>query len=179
MGNVVASLPLPPALHTAIRVHMNTMVEKGEDDEDDGDKDNLGIPDMLIQRETREEFHPLWPFEVSFSQSSESAESKIQLFADKNPHIEGATHFHIAEAEKRTLPSDEWAIEQELDKRKVGGIKGISGSAGGTGILFCSHTWLQPLKITVTTWLRPPNGRLRTTNHRSQYYATAARSICF
>ncbi|KAG2107502.1 uncharacterized protein F5147DRAFT_774335 [Suillus discolor] len=124
MGNIISSLPLPPALHTALRMHMNTMVKKGEDNEDDEDKRNLGIPDMLIQREMRDaEFHPLWPFEVLFSQSSELAESKIQLFADKNPHVEGATHFHIAEAEKHALPSDEWAIEQELDKKKVGHIK--------------------------------------------------------
>ncbi|KAG2065416.1 hypothetical protein BDR04DRAFT_1161461 [Suillus decipiens] len=123
MGNIAASLPLPPALHTTIHIHMNMMIEKVEDNEDK-DKCNLSIPDMLIQHEMRDaEFHPLWPFKVLFSQSLKSAESKIQLFADKNPHIEGATHFHITEAERHTLLSDEWAIKQELDKKKVECIK--------------------------------------------------------
>ncbi|KAG1792705.1 uncharacterized protein HD556DRAFT_1444384 [Suillus plorans] len=153
MGNIAASLPLPQALHTAIHMHMNTMVEQGEDNEDNEDKCNLSIPDMLIQQ---------------------SAGSKIQLFVDKNPHIEGATHFHIAEAERHTLVSDEWAIEQELDKKKVGHIKEVSGSASGSGISFCSHTWLQPLTITIMTWLHPPNGWLKITNHCSQYYTTMA-----
>ncbi|KAG2092297.1 uncharacterized protein F5147DRAFT_657709 [Suillus discolor] len=124
---------------------------EGEDDKDDKDKHNLGIPDMLVQCETQDaEFHPLWPFEISFSQSSEAAEAKIQLFADKNPHVEGGTHFHIAEAQTHMLPSDEWVMEQELNKKKVGHIK----------------------QVTITMWLRPPNGRLRTTNRKAQYYAS-------
>ncbi|KAG1844252.1 hypothetical protein C8R48DRAFT_780310 [Suillus tomentosus] len=174
MGAIIQSIPLPSVLHTALHIHMNTMVEKDEDNEDDEDKCNLGIPDMLVQRETQDaEFHPLWPFEISFSQSSEAAEAKIQLFANKNPHIEGGTHFHIAEAQTHKLPHDEWAIEQELDKKKVERIKQVDGSAGGDGISSCSHIWLQPLKVTITMWLRPPNGRLKTTNRRAQYYASA------
>ncbi|KAG1902265.1 uncharacterized protein F5891DRAFT_1186847 [Suillus fuscotomentosus] len=174
MGAIIQSIPLPSVLHTALCVHMNIMVKKDEDSEDDEDKCNLGIPDMLIQRETQDaEFHPLWPFEISFSQSSEAAEAKIQLFANKNPHIKGGTHFHIAEAQTHKLPCNEWAIEQELDKKKVGHIKQVDGSAGGDRISSCSHIWLQPLKVTITTWLQPPNGRLKTTNCRAQYYASA------
>ncbi|KAG2097259.1 uncharacterized protein F5147DRAFT_778062 [Suillus discolor] len=174
MGNIISSLPLPSGLSTALRIHINTMVEKGKDNEDDEDKRNLGIPDMLIQRETRDaEFHPLWLFKVSFSQTSEAVEAKMQLAANKNPHIEGAMHFHITEAEPSILPSDEWALEQELDRKKVVRIREVGGSASGSGIVSFSHTWLHPLKVTVTTWLRPPNRQLKITNHGAQYYATA------
>ncbi|KAG1888388.1 hypothetical protein F4604DRAFT_1916310 [Suillus subluteus] len=174
MGNIISTLPLPSALSTSLRIHMNTMVEKGEDNEDNEDQRNLGIPDMLIQRKTRDaEFHPLWPFKVSFSQSSEAAEVKIQLTADKNPYIVGGTHFHIAEAERYTLPNNDWAVKQELDRKNIARIREVGGSASGSGIVSFSHTWLHPLQVTVTTWVHPPNGRLNTTNHNARYYATA------
>ncbi|KAG2030480.1 hypothetical protein BDR03DRAFT_987058 [Suillus americanus] len=173
MEAIITSLPLPLAFKTTLHVHMNTMVEKGEDNEDEEDSRNLGIPDMLIQCETRDaEFRLLWPFKFLFSQSSEAVESKIQYFTDKNPHIEGGTHFHIAEVERYTLPSDEWVVKQELDKKKVGHIREVGGTAASDGILSCSHTWLQPLTVTITTWLHPPNGRLKTTNHSAHFYAT-------
>ncbi|KAG1860341.1 hypothetical protein F4604DRAFT_1930230 [Suillus subluteus] len=168
MGNIISTLPLPSALSTSLRIHMNMMVEKGEDNEDDEDQRNLGIPDMLIQHKTRDaEFHPLWPFEVSFSQSSEAAEVKIQLTADKNPYIMGGTHFRIAEAERYTLPNNDWVVEQELDRKNVVRIREVGGSASGSRIVSFLHTWLHPLQVTVMTWVRPPNGRLNTTNHNA------------
>jgi hypothetical protein len=157
---------------------MNMMVEKGEDNKDDEDKHNLGIPDMLIQHKTRDaEFHLLWPFEVSFSQSSEAAEAKIQLIADKNSHIMGGTHFHIAEVEWYMFPSDDWAVEQELDRKNVVHIREVGGSASSSRIVSFLHTWLHPLQVTVMTWLHPPNGQLKITNHDAQYYASMVCSI--
>ncbi|KAG1777571.1 hypothetical protein EV702DRAFT_1197183 [Suillus placidus] len=115
--NQIRKLSYIPRIRQII---VNLPTTHWEDNNDDEDQHNLSIPNMLIQCKTRDaEFHPLWPFEVSYSQSSEVAEAKMQLTADKNPYIEGCMHFHISEVEKYTLPSDDWAIEQELDRKKV------------------------------------------------------------
>ncbi|KAG2066649.1 hypothetical protein BDR04DRAFT_1121073 [Suillus decipiens] len=156
MGNIILTLPLPSALSTALCIHMNMMVEKEEDNEDDEDKCNLSIPDMLMQCKTRDaEFHLLWPFKVLFLQYSKVAEAKIQLIADKNSHIMGGTHVHITEVEGYMLPSNDWVVKQELDRKNIACIREVGGSASSRKIMSFSHTWLHPLQVTVMTWLHP------------------------
>ncbi|KAG2067599.1 hypothetical protein BDR04DRAFT_1120329 [Suillus decipiens] len=115
--------------------------------------------------------HPYWPFEVSVSQTSEAAIVKLQKFSNGNEHVLAATHIHITEASKHTLPTYEWGVEKELNQRGVQ-IGELTCLEDG-GFTSLSHTWFHPETVTITTWIYPPKRRLSLKSHNSKYYASA------
>ncbi|KAG1763566.1 hypothetical protein EV702DRAFT_1051761 [Suillus placidus] len=112
-----------------------------------------------------------WLFEVSVSQTSEAATTKLQNFADLNKNILAATHIHIFEAQKYMSLTFEWGVERDLAKRGVQ-MKELTYSENG-GFTLLSHTWCHPVMVTISMWIHPPNKRLNLKSHSSRYYVTA------
>lgn len=136
----------------------------------------LGIPDLVVMLQTRDaDIFPLWPFEVSVSETSESAIGRLQTYSDRNENILAATHISIVEAQNHVTPTHEWGIEKQLDQRGLR-IKDLARSEDG-GIASLSHMWFHPTTVTITTWIRPPNKHLNLDSCQHAYYATAIRDF--
>ncbi|KAG2356234.1 hypothetical protein BDR07DRAFT_1492212 [Suillus spraguei] len=114
---------------------------------------------------------PYWPFEVSVSETSESAISRLQTYGDWNENILATTHISIVESQSHISPMYEWGVEKELHQRGVQ-IKDLTCSKDG-GIASLYHMWFHPTTVTITTWVCPPNKYLNLKSCHSAYYATA------
>jgi hypothetical protein len=176
MGITINSFVIPDDFDVSLPIHMARMVDAPAtaDLPPSDESYHLGIPDMLLTFQTRDaDILPFWPFEVSVSQTSEAATTQLQKFADRNENILAATHIHISEAQKYTLPTFEWGVERSLAERGVQ-MKELTYSDQG-GFSSLSHTWCHPVTVTISTWIRPPNKRLDLKSRKSRYYAT---SVC-
>ncbi|KAG2069688.1 hypothetical protein BDR04DRAFT_1156351 [Suillus decipiens] len=114
---------------------------------------------------------PYWPFEVSVSEISESAVSRLQTYGDQNENILAATHISIVESWSHIPPTYEWGMEKQLHQRGVQ-IKELTCSKDG-GVASLSHMWFHLTTVTITMWVHPPNKCLNLKSYHSAYYATA------
>jgi hypothetical protein len=132
----------------------------------------LGIPDLVLMFCTHDaNILPYWPFEVSVSETSESAIGRLQTYGDQNENVLAATHISIIESRSHIPPTYEWGVEKELHQRGVQ-IKDLTCSEDG-GIASLSHMWFHPTTVTIITWVHPPNKHLNLKSRHSAYYATA------
>ncbi|KAG1802647.1 uncharacterized protein HD556DRAFT_702095 [Suillus plorans] len=174
MGIIIDSFVIPDDFKVSLPIHMGLMVDAPATAElpSTDDRYCLGVPDMVLMFQTRDtDIRPYWPFEVSVSQTSEAAIAKLQNFGNGNEHVLAATHIHIAEACKHTLPTYEWGIEKELHRRGVQ-IGDLTRLEDG-GFASLSHTWFHPAIVTITTWIRPPKRPLSLRSRHARYYASA------
>ncbi|KAG1858779.1 hypothetical protein DFJ58DRAFT_840364 [Suillus subalutaceus] len=173
MGITVNSFIIPDDFKVSLPIHMACMVDAPAtaDLPPSDESYHLGIPDMVLTFQTGNDILPFWPFEVSISQTSEAAVTKLQKFADRNENVLAATHIHISEAQKHSLPTFEWGVERDLAKRGVQ-MKELTYSENG-GFASLSHTWCHPVTVTISTWIRPPGKPLNLKSRSSRYYVTA------
>ncbi|KAG2064817.1 hypothetical protein BDR04DRAFT_1162135, partial [Suillus decipiens] len=174
MGIVIDSFTILDNYDISLPIHMAWMLDApATADLPPSDQSyHLGIPDMLLTLQTRNaDILPFWPFEISVSQSSEAAIAKLQRFGDQNDNVLAVTHIHIAEAQKHTLPTYEWAVEKGLDKRGIQ-MRELTCLEDGR-FTSLSHTWCHPVTVTISTWIRPPGGRLDLKSRNSRHHATA------
>ncbi|KAG2117873.1 uncharacterized protein F5147DRAFT_648317 [Suillus discolor] len=173
MGIIVDSLTIPDDFNVSLPIHMAHMLEAPTtSDLPPNESYQLGIPDLVLMLQTCDtDILPLWPFEVSVSETSESAIGRLQTYGDWNKNILAGTHISIVEAQTHVPPTYEWGIKKELDQRGVQ-IKDLACLEDG-GVVSLSHTWYHPTTVTITTWIHPPNKPLNLNSHQCGYYATA------
>lgn len=177
MGIAINSLTIPEDFDVFLPIHMARMVDAPATSDLPNGKYRLGIPDLVLMLQTRDDdILPLWPFEVSVSETSESAVERLQTYGDRNENVIAATHISIVEGQKHIPPTYEWGLQKELDQRGVQ-LKDLARSEDGRVTSF-SHTWFHPTTITITTWIRSPNKRLDLNVHHGANYATAVLYPC-
>jgi hypothetical protein len=175
MGIAINSLTIPEDFDVFLPIHMARMVDAPATSDLPNGKYRLGIPDLVLMLQTRDDdILPLWPFEVSVSETSESAVERLQTYGNRNENVIAATHISIVEGQKHIPPTYEWGLQKELDQRGVQ-LKDLARSEDGRVTSF-SHTWFHPTTVTITTWIRSPNKRLDLNVHHGANYATAVRN---
>jgi hypothetical protein len=180
----IVSLIIPQELDSVtITIHMNSFIDSPDDDSDtDGDTSTLGVPDMLIRVQASDSVPaPMWAFECSHSQSNEAALTKFKCFARKSSTLKALTLIDIVESTQYRPPKEFWAIANGLDSEPVLGFKEWSDRVRLVGddsskVFVLSHTWMHPLKVTITTWIRSPDNILDIDNHDPSCYASEVSS---
>ncbi|KAG2108926.1 uncharacterized protein F5147DRAFT_798869 [Suillus discolor] len=173
MGITIDSLTIPDDFDISLPIHMARMLDAPATSDLPPDESyRLRIPDLVLMLQTRDaDILPLWPFEVSVSETSESAVGRLQTYGDRNKNILAATHINIVEARTHVPPTYEWGIEKGFDQRGIQ-IKDLTHLEDG-GVASLSHTWYHPTTVTITTWIRPPNKCLNLNSRQCAYYTTA------
>jgi len=141
----------------------------------------LGVPDVLVQFQdaiaVRSE---LWCVETSFSQPRDDAIWKLQRIADCSTlRVIAVTLIDIKETPPYSAPSDTSATARAFEHRTLAisherwaqACKARKSLSNSTSVIVYQHVWVSAITVTITTWLRQPDGKLDLNDYRAQYYA--------
>lgn len=143
-----------------------------------------GVPDMLVTIQSRHtpSVIPLWATEVSFSETAEKAVTKLKRFAARCDHLVALTHIDITESRQYARPKETSKTTELLrNQKQLSFEEWFPDEVAGLGTAGCvkshGHIWANAMKVTVTTWLRHPNGGFDLDDHDPQLYACAVRCL--
>jgi hypothetical protein len=145
----------------------------------------LGVPDSIIEFQTALRRPQLWCAEVVFSwqESEEDAMLKLQRIATNSPTILGVTLLNIVESQQYLSPSKTSDTFTQLEKKTsiIPREKWMrkSNKQSLDSVIAYGHSWVSPLSITITTWLRNPNGKFNLNEHNAECYASAVSHCLF
>lgn len=141
---------------------------------------NFGVPDLQLELECYdlEPGFPLWCMEISFLQSSDEVVDKLKRFA-AHPDIIALTLFDISEFVRYSPPKDDSVTVEMLGEKDVLlSFREWSRSQNHplvNGVSSFGHTWIHPLSVTITSWLRPREGTFDLDDYTPGVYASAVR----
>ncbi|KAG2367099.1 hypothetical protein BDR07DRAFT_1479443 [Suillus spraguei] len=113
---IINSLTIPDKFDVSLPDHMVHMVDAPTTSDLPADENyQLGIPDLVLMFQTCDaDILPYWPFEVSVSETSQSAITRLQTYGDRNENILAAMHISIIKSQAYVSPAHEWGIKKEL-----------------------------------------------------------------
>ncbi|KAJ8595000.1 hypothetical protein M405DRAFT_857665 [Rhizopogon salebrosus TDB-379] len=139
---------------------------------------NFGVPDLQLELECYdlEPGFPLWCMEISFLQSSDEVVDKLKRFA-AHPDIIALTLFDISEFVRYSPPKDDSVTVEMLSEKDVLlSFREWSRPQNHplvNGVSSFGHTWIHPLSVTITSWLRPREGTFDLDDYTPGVYASA------
>jgi hypothetical protein len=167
---------IPKRFRPWVAAHMNSMLCAS-------DGTSLGMPDLLVMIHSQKMLPiPLWATEVSFSETAEDVVTNLKRFAARCDHLFALTHIDITESRQHVLPKEiSEATELLRDQKELSFGEWLSAGNDLTrtagSIKLHDHIWVHAMKVTITTWLRHPNGGFDLDNHDPDVYACAVRCL--
>jgi hypothetical protein len=171
------TLGIPKRFKLRVVANMNSTLRAS-------DRIILGIPDMLVSIQSRDTpLIPLWATEVGFSETTEEAVTKLKGFAARSNHLFALTLIDITERHRYVPPKKNSETTELLrDQKELSYKEWLPGENGVTGtgsVRSHNHVWAHAMKVTVTTWLRHPDGGFDLDDHDPDVYACAVRCLAF
>ncbi|KAG2150874.1 hypothetical protein DEU56DRAFT_962412 [Suillus clintonianus] len=140
----------------------------------------LGVPDMVMEyKDPDGDCIPLWATEISVSQTKKSATRRLGNYMVKRKDLLAITSIDVEEMKKHAGPrSGSEAVDVLEERPSVSTFsQWLSFTATNdedpTVMRTFRHVWQQPLTVTITTWLRRPDGSFRIDEEDPDLCATA------
>ncbi|KAG2128614.1 hypothetical protein DEU56DRAFT_915484 [Suillus clintonianus] len=140
----------------------------------------LGVPDMLMEyKDPDGDCIPLWATEISASQTKKSATRRLGGFMKDRGDLLAITSIDVKEKKKHVGPrSGSEAVEVLEEHGSVSTFsQWLSHTAPNdedpTVMKTFRHVWQHPITVTITTWLRRPDGSFSIKEKNPDLCATA------
>jgi hypothetical protein len=141
----------------------------------------LGAPDILLELQGPAGVVPLWCIDIASSEEEEELMSKFRRITERCKDLLMVTIIDVRESVPYKQPEDSSDTEFSVEGRDLLTFREWRSDSDqpalGSIMSSIPHRWVNPLKITVKTWLRHPEGQFSFDVRPSdnQYYAY---SVC-